>query len=90
MRPGSIWVAELIVSARTAEKLIGRHQLHEQDVRDEIVCVPGLRFRWHEHPERGWRVIVEVAIRDRACLVVLYEVADPMGDVWALGSCYLV
>lgn len=84
----SIWIAELIVSQRTAEKLIHEHHLTEDEVRDQVVAQPGLVFSWHDHPERGRRAILNVTIRSRVCLAVLYPVEHPMGDVWALGSCY--
>ena len=40
----SLWVAELVVSDATAQKLAGKHQLDLRDVRDAIVCVRGLRY----------------------------------------------
>jgi hypothetical protein len=33
--------------------------------------------------------LVEVRIGDRRCVVVLYPVDDPAGDVYALGSAYV-
>jgi hypothetical protein len=39
-----MWVARLIVSQKTAEKLAGRHGLTWQEVRDSVVCVSGLRY----------------------------------------------
>lgn len=83
-----LWVARLIVSQKTAEKLAGRHGLDWQDVRDAVVCVAGLRYAWHDHTERGRRALVEVEIQGRQCLVVLYPVDDSSGDVYALGSAY--
>jgi hypothetical protein len=83
-----LWVARLIISARTAGKLTSRHGLDWQEVHDAIVGVRGLRYVWDDDPERGRRALVEVTIRGRLCLVVLYPVADPSGDVYALGSAY--
>lgn len=83
-----LWVARLIISARTAEKLASRHGLDQQEVHDAIVCVRGLSYIWDDDPERGRRALVEVRIRGRRCLVVLYPVADASGDVYALGSVY--
>lgn len=84
----SLWVTRLIISARTAEKLASRHGLDQQEVHDAIVCVRGLSYIWDDDPERGRRALVEVRIRGRRCLVVLYPVADASGDVYALGSAY--
>lgn len=83
-----LWVARLIVSQKTAEKLAGRHALDWREVQDAVVCVAGLRYVWDDHPERGRRALVEVEIRGRWCLVVLYPVDDSSGDVYALGSAY--
>jgi hypothetical protein len=77
-----------MVSQATAEKLAGRHGLDWQEVRDAVVCVAGLQYAWDDHPERGRRALVEVEIRGMRCLVVLYPVDDPSGDVYALGSAY--
>jgi hypothetical protein len=84
-----LWVAELIVSPRTAEKINARHELAVHEVRDVVVCVRGLRFTWHHDPDRGWRAMVETSIRDRRALVVLYPF-DTGDDCWHLGSVYFV
>jgi hypothetical protein len=84
-----LWVAHLIVSDATAQKLAARHDLDWRDVRDAIVCVRGLRYVWNHHPERGRRALVEIVLRGRRCMVVLYPVGEPSSDVFALGSAYL-
>jgi hypothetical protein len=76
----------MIVSQKTAQKLTARHGLDWQEVHDAIVCVRGLRYAWHDDPERGLRALVEAEIRGQPCIVVLYPVDDPSGDVFALGS----
>lgn len=83
-----LWVADLIVSQATAEKLSTHHGLDWHEVRDAIVCVSGLRYAWDDDSERGRRALVEAEIRGRSCIVVLYPVEDPLGDVYALGSAY--
>jgi hypothetical protein len=83
-----LWVAKLIVSQATAEKLSAHHGLDWEEVRDAIVCVRELRYTWNYHPERGRRAMVEAEIRGQLCIVVLYPVRDPLGDVYALGSAY--
>lgn len=85
----SIWVADLKVSRRTADKIAGKHGLSEQEIRDHVVAVEGLRFVWNDHPERGRRAIVETFIRGQRVLVVLYpRPRDAYGDAWNLGSAY--
>jgi len=69
-----LWVAQLIVSDATAQKLVGKHQLDWRDVRDAIVCVRGLRYAWDHDPERGRRALVEVVIGYGRCIVLLYPV----------------
>ena len=86
--PERLWIARLIVSDRTAAKLASRHGLDYHDVNAAIVGRPGLRFTWHDDPERGRRALVEALVSDRVCIIVLYPVADPFGDTYALGSAY--
>jgi hypothetical protein len=86
----TIWIAVLRISPRTSEKITQKHGLSADEVKEAVVCVSGLRFIWDEHPERGYRAIVETRIRGRRALVVLYPVDDQIGDVWSLGSAYLV
>jgi hypothetical protein len=84
----SLWVAELVVSDATAQKLAGKHQLDWMDVCDAIVCVRGLRYAWHDHPVRGRRAMVEVVVGGRRCIAVLYPVGVAGSDKFALGSAY--
>jgi hypothetical protein len=83
-----LWVARLIVSQATRAKLSSQHNLDADEVLDAVVCVTGLYYRWDDDPERGWRALVEANIRGGTVVVVLYPVADPSGDVYALGSAY--
>lgn len=85
---GDLWVARLEISARTAQKIISRHDITPDEVRAAIQCVVGLVYVWDEDPERGTRAIVQTYIRGRKALVVLYEANDPVGDVYNLGSVY--
>ena len=85
----TLWVAELKISPRTAEKISQVHGLSADEVRESVECVSGLAFTMDDHPERGTRAIVEVFIRKRRCLVVLYaRQDDAFGDAWNLGSAY--
>jgi hypothetical protein len=86
--PRSLWVASLIISEATAEKLSAKHGLDPREVRAEIVGVAGLKYVWHDDPERGRRALVEISIGDRRCVAVLYPVDDAAGDSYALGSAY--
>lgn len=84
----TIWIASLLVSAATAEKLSARHGLSADEVRDALTCVAGLQYKWDHHPARGSRALVRLDIRDQIVLAVLYPVDDPLGGVWRLGSAY--
>lgn len=86
--PRSLGVARLIISEATAGKLSAKHGLDHREVHDAIVGMTGLRYAWHDHPERGRRALVEFWIGDRRCVAVLYPVDDVAGDVYALGSAY--
>jgi hypothetical protein len=84
----SLWVARLIISEATKQKLSAAHHLDWRQVNEAVVGVRGLRYFWHEDPERGRRAIVEAEIGGRVCVIVLYSVDDLLGDVYALGSAY--
>jgi len=86
----SLWVAELLISDRVAQKITRRHGISAAEVRDAVVCVRGLRWRWDTHPERGRRAVVSTTIRGRHCAVVLYPQLAAMRDTWTLGSVYFV
>jgi hypothetical protein len=83
-----LWVAQLIISEATKRKLATKHGLDWRAVNQAIVGAHGLRYTWDDHVERGRRALVEASIGGRTCIVVLYPVDDPLGDVWALGSAY--
>lgn len=85
-----LWVAELSISRRTAQKIAQAHGITEGELRDAVECVQGLYGRWDDDPERGRRAVIDVEIRGRPATVVLYSAAHPMGDAWKLGSVYFV
>lgn len=78
-------MAQLHVSPRTEHKLRTKHQLDWRDVVRAVQAQPALRFRWHDHRERGLRAILEVEVDGSMCLVVLYPKGD---DEYHLGSAY--
>lgn len=83
------WVAVLNISPRTAQKIIERHHIHPDEVRDAVVCVENLDGVWHDEPGRGRRFVAETRIRGRPVLVVLYPMTDDRAeDTWNLGSAY--
>jgi hypothetical protein len=84
----ALWVAELRISSRTSEKINSLHGVTDQEVKDAVVCVQGLRYVWDDDPERGRRAIIETMIRRRPAYVVLYPTSDGWGDCWNLGSAY--
>lgn len=81
-------MARLRISRQVAGKINSLHHIEPQEVRDAVECVAGLDVSEDLDPERGWRVIAKVRIRDDEALVVLYPADDPIGDVWRLGSVY--
>ncbi len=89
MRGVGIWVAQLHISPRTAEKIRGVHSLDPEWVREQIECRAGLVATWHVHPERGLRALIELPMKPKRILVVLYPVTDGMTqDEYHLGSAY--
>ena len=82
-------MADLRISRATAAKISREHGITEDQVRMNVVCVAGLTFTWHHHPERGRRAIIRTRIENRTVLVVLYpRPDDAYGDSWNLGSAY--
>jgi hypothetical protein len=59
-----------------------------REVHDAVVGVRGLRYAWHDHPQRGRRALVEIRVGQRRCIAVLYPVGFQPTDVFALGSAY--
>jgi len=82
-----LWIARLLISDRTAEKIINVHCIHPDDVRAAVVCVPGLRFSWDNRRGRGRRAIVKTRIDGKRALVVLYA-SESGRDEWWLASAY--
>lgn len=76
------------MSERTQQKIIQKHGITAEEVRDAVMCVPGLDFAWHDHAQRGLRAIIKARIRGRKMLVVLYPAESAFGDAWHLGSAY--
>jgi hypothetical protein len=85
--PTTVWIAELIISDRTAEKIASKHRLSPRDVRDAILCRHALIGRWSADRQGNPRVLVRVTVGDRPCLVVIYPAGD---DVWHLASAYVL
>jgi hypothetical protein len=84
-----IWVAVLHISPRTAQKIINRHDVHPNEVRDALVCQSGLNAWTDWDKKRGLRWLVKVSIRHQKWVAVLYPADEYDPDVFALGSCYL-
>jgi hypothetical protein len=85
-----LWVAELFISDRTAQKITQRHGITPDEVRDAIVCTAGLTYVWQNDLARGLRAIVQANIRGRRVLLVLYPARRAEDDEWHLGSAYPV
>lgn len=83
-------VAELHVSERTRQKIAQKHGITEEDVRDVIVGVEGLKGGWNDDARRGRRAIINTPINGRRALIVLYPAESALGDTWHLASAYYV
>ncbi len=84
-----VWVGDLRISRRTADKIRRKHGLTPAEVRRAVVRVADLSYSWENHPTRGLRAIIRTRIRDNEVLVVLYPSRDSQfGDSWNLGSAY--
>ena len=85
--PKAVWIAEIQVSERTAEKIRSKHPLDPSEIVG-LVGSPPPRAGRYVRDERGYRLLVKVHDRERrVILVVLY----PLGaEIWALASAYVV
>ena len=84
----SLLVSKLRISDRVAEKLLSKHGLTADEVRDAVEDVRNLDFKWNTHPTRGPRAFVRTKIRERTHLIVLYPAIGESPDVWNLGTAY--
>lgn len=83
----SLWVAVLHISSRVLRKIVEKHRIDPDELRDEIECVAGLPYVWDDDAERGRRAIVQIVLRGRRVLVVLYPDRREE-DVYHVGSAY--
>lgn len=83
-----VWIAELIISRPTANKITARHRLDPEDVYRELVGVSGLSGRVVSDAERGERVLIDFSVGGDRCIAVLYDTHHPLGGVWRLASAY--
>jgi hypothetical protein len=90
----TIWIEELRISERVAQKIIDEHRIDPAQVRAAVVQVQGLEVSWDFDRERGARVIVLTAMEVDGevsnVLIVLYPTENPMDHVWRLGSAYTI
>ena len=84
-----IWVARLIISDSTEKKIISMHQIHPEDVRAAVVCVPGFASRSVGIgilSEDGARLLRPGLITNRPLLFYIRPTSGQ--DEWFLGSAY--
>ena len=83
-----IWVARLIISDSTEKKIISMHQIHPEDVRAAVVCVPGLPVVQGIGilSEDGARLLRPGLITNRPLLFYIRPTSGQ--DEWFLGSAY--
>jgi hypothetical protein len=80
-----VWVAQVVVSDKTVEKIRSAHHLEPRDIIDAIASPPAqLGRRDRDNPAK---VYLEVRINGQTVLVVLYDAGD---DVWNLASAYVI
>jgi hypothetical protein len=78
------WIAQIIVSDDTAEKIRAKHNLEPDDIIAAIQSPPARSGRLD--PD-GERLYIQVTMKKRPVLVVLYDAGD---DVWHLASAYVI
>jgi hypothetical protein len=85
-KPVAIFIADVIVSPGNKAHVATKHGIDTDDVRSATIGVAGLRGTWRNHPSRGWQLVLPIKLSDKLVAVILYEVDDPMGNVYRLGT----
>lgn len=84
-----VWIGQLRISRKVAEKIVREHDLTPAQVREAVVQVEGLDGAWDYDPPR-LRALIWVEIEQEPALVVVYPADDLGVNIWRLGSAYFV
>jgi hypothetical protein len=84
-----VWIRQLRISRRVAEKIIRCHGITPAQVRAAVVGVEGLEGAWDYDPPR-LRALLWVDIEGESALVVIYPADDLGVGTWRLGSAYFI
>lgn len=79
------YIGHIRISDRMAEKIVSKHEVTPEDVRD--ACQSPNRYRraaWHVHPEHGRRLIVFGQTRDGRLIKVILQPVDVQDGTWRL------
>ena len=88
--PTGLWVSDLRISPRTAQKIQARHGLHPPDLKAAVVGQYGLHYSWDYDSERGLRAMVKVRVGGQLVLMVLYPRTGSDPHAFNLGSAYRI
>lgn len=83
--PRTVWIADILVSDRIAEKIRSKHGLDPDEI-VSLVLSPPPRLGRYVTDDRGTRLYVTVPLGNQTILVVLHPYGD---DVWRLASAYV-
>lgn len=83
-----IRVSRLYISARTAAKIAGKHGISVTEIDNALLGGGNFAARWVNDPDLGARLLVQIVLRGRRAIVVLYPRGPAGDDEWALGSAY--
>lgn len=88
MGMAQLWIAELLISDRVAEKIRSRHNQDPDAIRQALVCQWNLEYTWDNDDEWGLRAIVDTEVQERLVRCVLFPSDHPMGDMYHLGTAH--
>lgn len=72
-RSGRVWIVEIIASSAVLAKINQKHNVTLEEVREAALLGAADQVAWHNHPERGWRLLVKGKTADGQPLnIVLY------------------
>jgi len=83
------YIAEVWISETVAQKILQKHNVSPDEVREAVVMCSLRRAKWQlRKPEMAWRLLVEGdTAAGRQLFVVLYPVSGQDG-CWRLGTAF--
>ena len=76
------WIGEISCSDATGDKLIAKHGVTIDEVREAVCWGAADEARWHDHPEHGRRLVVKGSTYGGRLLIVVLAPVDRVDGRW--------